>query len=97
MSFKRSEWKRKKAISQSTVNSHRIGITLKLETVRKLVIARSKKSFTDVFYSFHFISESEIIHIFMYFTETRQLGLEQVSAKYGNATKQRTTAPTNYF
>ena len=36
---------------------------------------------------FHIISENEIIHILMYFTETRQLVLKQESAKYGNATK----------
>ena len=29
------EWKRKKAISESTVNSQRIGITLKLEAIKK--------------------------------------------------------------
>ena len=37
--------------------------------------------------SFHFISKNEIIHILKYFIETHQVGLEQESAKYGNATK----------
>ena len=41
---------------------------------------------------FHFISENEIIHILMYFIETRHLGLEQESAKYGNATKKGRTS-----
>ena len=40
----------------------------------------------------HSISENEIIHILMYFTETRQVGLEQESAKYGNATKKGQTS-----
>ena len=40
----------------------------------------------------HFISENEIIHILMYFIETRQPGLEQESAKYGNATKKGRTS-----
>ena len=40
---------------------------------------------------FHFISENDIIHILMYFVEPRQLGLEQESAKYGNATKKGRT------
>ena len=40
----------------------------------------------------HFISENEIIHILMYFIETRQVGLEQEAAKYGNATKKGRTS-----
>ena len=34
-----------------------------------------------VLYLLHFISESEIIYILMYFIETRQLGLEPESAR----------------
>ena len=71
-----SEWKRKKAILESaTVYSQRIGITLKLETVRKLCQFKVKIEF----YGCTLFSENEIIHIlmYMYFTETRQLGLEQ--------------------
>ena len=52
MSFKRKQahphranGKVKKAISESTVNSQRIGITLKLETVRKLCQLKIKKEF----------------------------------------------------
>ena len=33
---------------------------------------------------FHFISGNEIIYRLIYFIETRKLGLEQESAKYGN-------------
>ena len=33
------------------------------------------------------IPRNKIIHILMYFIETRQVGLEQESAKYGSATK----------
>ena len=35
---------------------------------------------------------NEIIDILMYVPETRQLGLEQESAKYGNETKKGRTA-----
>ena len=77
---------KEKAISESTVNSQRIGITLRLETVRKLCQFKVKKEFYWCSL-FHVISESEIIHILMYFAETRQLGLEQELAKYGNASK----------
>ena len=43
---------KEKAISESTVNNQRIGITLKLEAMKKnFVSSRSKKSFTDVLYS----------------------------------------------
>ena len=45
-------------------------------------------------YLFHFISENEIIYIFMYFTETRQLGLEPESARKD---KLQTRSPTNYL
>ena len=69
-----------KAISESTVNSQRIGITLKLETIKNFASSRSKKEFYSCSL-FHFISENEIIHILMYFIETRHLGLEQESAK----------------
>ena len=97
MSFKRkqalstksaSELKRKKkAISESTVNSQVIGIMLKLEAI-KTTLSRSKKSFTDVLYS------TKIIHFLMYFIETRQVGLVQESANYGNATKKGQTSNT---
>ena len=80
MSFKRKQahpqrtnGKGKKAISELTVNSQRIGITLKFEAIKNTL--------------FHFISENEIIRMLMYFIETSQVGLEQESAKYGNATK----------
>ena len=75
---------RKKAISESTVNSQRIGISLKLETVGELCQFNARK---ECYWCtlFHFISKNEIIHILSYFTETRQLGLEQESAKYDNA------------
>ena len=33
-----------------------------------------------------------LCHILMYFIETRQLGLEQESVKYGNATKIKRTS-----
>ena len=80
-----------KGISESPVNSKRIGSTLKLEAINK----KQNKKFCHFevkkeFYwctVFHFILENKIIHILMYFTETRQLGLEQESAKYSNATK----------
>ena len=38
---------------------------------------------------FHFISENKIIHISVYFIETRQVDLVQESANYGNATKKK--------
>ena len=63
-----------------------MGITRKLETVRKLCQFKVKKEFYWCTL-FHFISENEIIHSLMHFIETRQVGLEQESAKYGNATK----------
>ena len=50
--------KEKKIISESTVNSQRIGITLKLEAIKFKV--------KEEFYwctLFHFISENKIIHI----------------------------------
>ena len=57
MSFKRKQahsqranGKGKKVISESTVNTQRIRITLKLITIKKNS-SRSKKSFTDVLYS----------------------------------------------
>ena len=37
------------------------------------------------------IFKNEIIHILIHFIETRQLGMEQESAKYGNATKKGRT------
>ena len=43
---------------------------------------------------FHFISENKIIHILTYFIETRQVGLVQESANYGNATKKGRTSKT---
>ena len=79
-----SEWKSKKAISESTVNSQRIGITLKFEAIKKEV----KEEF-DLCTLFHFISENEIIHILMYFIETRQVGLELT---YVSATKKGRTS-----
>ena len=88
-----SEWmERKKPISELTVNTQRIGVTLKLETIKNFVSLRSKKEFYWCTL-FHFISGNEIIHILVYFIETRlaQLGLEQYSAKYLNATKEGRT------
>lgn len=40
-------------------------------------------------YLFHFISENEIIYILMYFTETRQLGLEPESARKDKQTSNK--------
>ena len=57
----------------------------KLETITKLC------QFKRVLLMY-FISENEIIHILMYFIETRQLGLVQELAKYGNATKKGRTS-----
>ena len=68
--------KRKKAISESTVNSQRIGITLKLEAIRKKKKTLSVQG--QIVLLMHFISlylQNEIIHILIYFTETRQVGL----------------------
>ena len=75
--------KRKRKKSQFEVKSSRIGITLKLETVRKLCQFRDKTEFYCCTL-FHFISKEEMIHILMYFAKTRQVGLEQELAKYGN-------------
>ena len=38
-----SEWKRKKAIPESTVNSQPIGITLKLEAIKKTLSVQGQK------------------------------------------------------
>ena len=38
-----------------------------------------------------YLTENEIIHILMYFIEIHQVGLEQESAKDGNATKKGRT------
>ena len=77
---RRANGKGKKAISESTVNSHRIGITVKLEAIKKLCHFKVKEEF--YWYNlFHLISENKIIHILMYFFETRQVGLEQEMAK----------------
>ena len=82
--------KEKKDISESTVNSQRIGIMLKLEAIKTTLSVQGQRRVLLVF----FISENKIIHIFMYFIETRQVGLVQESANYGNATKKGRTSNT---
>ena len=80
---------RKKAISELTVNTQRITRNRnhnKIRNHKKLCQFKVKKKFY-LCTLFHFISENEIIHTLMSFIETRQLGLEQESAKYRNATK----------
>lgn len=74
-------------------NTHmqRIGITLKLETIKNFVSSKSKKEFYWCTL-FHFISENEIIHTLIYFIKTHQVGVEQESPKYGNPTKKRRTS-----
>ena len=67
---------------ESNVNCQRIGIMLKSETIKKSYVSSL----------FDFISENEMIHILMYFIETRQLGLEQESSNYGNATMKGRTS-----
>ena len=74
MSFKRKQahpqranGKGKMVILESTVNSQRIGIMLKLEAIKTTLPVQGQRRCT----LFHFISENKIIHILMYFTETR--------------------------
>ena len=61
---------------------------------KNFVSSRSRKEFYWCTL-FHFISENEIIHILIYFIKTHQVhqvGLEQESPKYGNATKKGRTS-----
>ena len=79
----RANGKGKKPFQSQLVNSQRIGITLKLEAKKKIIVQGQRRVLLKY-------SENEIIHILMYFIETRQVGLEQESAKYGKATTERT-------
>ena len=76
---------------KSTVNSQRIGIMLKLEAIKKKLSVQGQRRVL-LMSLFHFISENEVIHILMHFIETRQVGLVQESANYGNATKTERTS-----
>ena len=58
-------------------------VTLKLEVVKKTLSLQGQKRVLLMYFIPHY--ENEIIHILVYFIETRQLGMEQESAKYGNA------------
>ena len=77
----------KKAVSESTVNSQNHA-NIRSHKKKKLCQFKVKEEFYWCTL-FNVISGNEIIHILMYFIETRQLGLEQESAKYGNATKMK--------
>ena len=64
---------------------------LKLEAVKTSLSVQVQRRVL-LMHFIHFISKNEIIHILMYFIETRQVGLEQEWAKYGNATKKGRTS-----
>ena len=77
---------KEKAISESLFNSQGIGIMLKLEAIKKLC------QFMVCVKLF------KLIHILMYFIETHQVnvGLDQESSKYSNATKKGRPSNKSY-